>query len=105
MMTTDFAYNNGDRARDRISRLQGIITSRADHLFGCNRYWVSPEEHKDGKVEGGGWFDEDQLELLDARVIVPRVRVGAIAAVPECEPLRKTGGSDLPPITTSRGAR
>lgn len=98
----DFVFQNGDRVKDVISGLTGIITSRSEHLFGCNRYWVQPEESKDLKAEGGGWFDEDSLRLVKAGAIKPRVRVGAIESQPE---LRKTGGSNLPPSSSSRAQK
>lgn len=64
-----FKYGLGDRAKDRISGLEGIIVSRAQHLFGCSRYWVQPREIKDGKPVDGAWLDEDSIEVLENQVI------------------------------------
>lgn len=66
--TAYFAFNLGDRVRDRISGLTGIIVSRVQHLYGCTRYWIQPEEGKDGKPVDGWWIDEPQAELVQPDV-------------------------------------
>jgi hypothetical protein len=68
-MEKTFAFELGDKVKDRISGLDGVVISRAEHLFGCNRYWIAPQGHKDGKPLEGCWSDEDALELVEAQVI------------------------------------
>lgn len=100
MSTVTFRHNLGDKARDVISGLTGIITSRAEHLYGCARYWLSPQETKDGMPVNGGWFDEESLEVIEPAVIVaPRyVRV----AVAEEKPMRRAGGPTSQPASHTR---
>lgn len=95
MSTPTFRHGLGDRVRDRISGFVGIITSRSEHLFGCARYWVSPQEHKDGEIKGGVWFDEDAIEVVEAAVIQPQQYrvVHHVTVVPEAStPLQRAGG-------------
>lgn len=88
-----FAFGLGDRVRDRISGLQGIIASRTQHLYGCVRYWILPEEVKDGKPLDGAWLDEPQLELVEARVHVPH---NVVSAGEPTLPAQRGHGFDLP---------
>jgi hypothetical protein len=60
-----FKLKRGDTARDLVTGFTGIVTTRADHLAGCNRYWLQPKIAEDGKLPEGGWFDEPALEQLD----------------------------------------
>lgn len=88
-----FIFDVGDRAKDAVSGMEGILVSRSQHLYGCNRYWLQPEGHKDGKPLDGCWMDEDALILVAKGALKPRVRLGAVAGQTE---LRRTGGADLP---------
>lgn len=59
-----FLHTLGDRARDKITGFEGVLTSRAEFLTGCNRYCVQPTELKDGKPIDGIYFDEAQIEIV-----------------------------------------
>ena len=63
----------GDRVKDKISGFSGIATGRYEYLYGCVRINVQSEKLKDGKVQDGLVFDEDQLEIL---------KTGAVEGVP-----------------------
>lgn len=52
----------GDTAKDQITGLKGLLIGRADHMFGCSRWAVQPQDFKDGKYPEALWFDEYQLE-------------------------------------------
>ena len=60
----DFKHELGKKAKDKISGMSGILTSRCEFLTGCNRYCISPQELKDGRPIEGMYFDEDQIEIL-----------------------------------------
>lgn len=92
----EFLIECGDRCKDRITGVQGIVVSRAQHLYGCNRYWLQPEEPKDGKAVEGQWFDERGLEVLQRGVHQP------YRAASAAEPTRRTGGFDLPGTQAGR---
>lgn len=67
-MSTQFAVELGKEVRGRVSGLQGIVTSRSENLYGCNRYYVQPRVGTDGKVPDGWWTDEMDLEVVGAGV-------------------------------------
>lgn len=60
-----FTIELGTKVKSNISGFKGIVTSRAEHLNGCNRYWVAPPCGKDGKMPDGAWFDEGEIEIID----------------------------------------
>lgn len=57
----------GDLARDTISGFQGIVTSKHDYLNGCTRFGLAPQTLKDGKPIETCIFDQEQVELVEAR--------------------------------------
>ncbi len=68
--TTEFMFNLGDRVKDRISGLKGIVIGRTQWLFGCERITVQPETEKDNKPAESFCIDAAQAELVAAAVIV-----------------------------------
>ena len=60
-----FLIKLGAEVMSNISGYKGMVTSRSEHLNGCNRYWVAPRVDKDGKLYEGYWFDEGELELIE----------------------------------------
>jgi len=63
---TNFTIELGSKAKSNINGFAGIVTSRAEHLNGCNRYWLEPPLDKDGKYMDGRWFDEGELIVTAA---------------------------------------
>jgi hypothetical protein len=102
-MEPTFRFDLGDKVKDRITGMTGIVISRSEHLFGCERYWVEPQELKDAKPVDGRWFDQDSLELVEADVI-KRTRTRVVAAqsdeVDE-RPARRVGGPDNQPSVST----
>lgn len=82
-------FSNGDKVKDKVTSLQGIVVVTSVHLNGCIRYGVQPQELKDGKPVDSQWYDENDLTLVKAGVV-------------EGIPLRKTGG---PQRGESKGTR
>jgi hypothetical protein len=68
--------NLGDKVRDRISGVVGVVIARTEWLYGCVRCTVQPQEMKDGKPIDATVVDEPQLEILQRSVIedVPQWR-------------------------------
>lgn len=62
----------GSRVNYTINNFKGIATSRTIFLNGCIRVEVAPEELKDGQPQRKQFFDEQQLETIEANVIVSR---------------------------------
>jgi hypothetical protein len=63
--------NLGDKVKDRVTGLTGIAVAKSHYLQGCARIGVQPQELKDGKPVEVSWFDEPQLEVIEAGAIKP----------------------------------
>jgi hypothetical protein len=64
--------NLGDKVKDVVTGLTGIAVGRTQYLQGCTRVAVQPQELKDGKPVEASWFDEPQLEIIEAGAIKPK---------------------------------
>ncbi len=62
---TTFTLLNGQKVMSEVTGFTGVITARADHLHGCNRYYVLPPVDKDGKLPEGYWMDEAELNVVE----------------------------------------
>lgn len=82
--------NVGDRARDRITKLEGIVISRTEWLFGCVRLGIQPEGCKDGKPLDAWTFDEAQCELMTAGAV--KGYDATIAQIPGMQAVETPGG-------------
>lgn len=53
----------GERVKDMINGFKGVVTARAEYLYGCVRLLVEPEALKnDGDIREAQWIDEQRLE-------------------------------------------
>ena len=66
---TKFTIELGEEVKSSISGFKGIVTSRAEHLNGCNRYWVAPTVKKDGTLPEGMWMDEPELVVTKKKKV------------------------------------
>jgi len=66
---TNFTLDNGMKVKSNVTGFSGVITARADHLHGCNRYFTVPPADKDGKLSEGYWMDEDELIVISDEVL------------------------------------
>jgi hypothetical protein len=73
----------GDKAKDVVTGLEGIVISTSQALFGCDRVYIQPSVDKDGKQRDGFWVDIDSVKI---------VKVGAVKGHVERKPSEKTGG-------------
>jgi hypothetical protein len=64
-------FNNGDKVKDNVTSLTGIIVATMVCLNGCIRYCIQPQELKDGKPVDGTYFDENDLILVKAETVKP----------------------------------
>lgn len=58
-----FEFQLGIEVYSKISGFRGIITSRSQHLNGCDRYWIQPKVGEDGKLPEGLWFDDGEIVI------------------------------------------
>lgn len=69
----------GDRAKDRITEFEGVITCITTWLNGCVRVGIQSEKLKDGKPLDAEYFDEVQVEILESGYIKPHHKTQAEA--------------------------
>ncbi len=55
----------GDKARDTINGFEGIVTGRAEYLYGCVQVLVAPTTlTAEGKCPDSVWLDEGRVEVV-----------------------------------------
>lgn len=90
---TNHKINLGDKCRDKVTGFTGICVSRTDHLHGCTRISITPQELHDGKPIDTHWFDEPQVELLEkAEYKIPKELVktgGPSGRIPTSKPPKR----------------
>ncbi len=59
----------GDKVKDRVTGMTGIVMARTDWLNGCVRMVVQPQELKDGKPVEPSSFDIEELILIEENAI------------------------------------
>jgi hypothetical protein len=69
-----FTLELGQRAKDKITGFEGILTSRCEFLTGCNRYCIQPTELRDGKPVDSLYFDEACLEIVGEGISAKEVQ-------------------------------
>ena len=58
---SEFIFELGVKAKDKLTGFEGIIIGRADHITGCNTYGLKGKLDKDGKPQEAEWFDEGMV--------------------------------------------
>lgn len=70
----NYRFELGQKAKDIITGIEGIIISRSEWLTGCNTYGIV--QTKAGKTADAEWFDEMRLELIDAQSVFDKRTTG-----------------------------
>lgn len=88
-------YTFGDKAKDKITGFEGIVTGFTRFITGCDQYCLTPQGvDKEGKTVESKWFDENRIEITAKQVVV-------IESVQASEPMRTGGpgyGSERPAL-------
>ena len=58
----------GLKAKDKLTGLEGVITSVCFDLYGCIQCVITPPI-KDSKIEEGGWFDINRVDVGTERIM------------------------------------
>ena len=70
-------FKLGDKVRDKISGLEGIITSKIEFLNGCIQYGIQPPVSENGDMREVEYIDEGQLERIKEKTtIIKQENVG-----------------------------
>lgn len=61
----------GHQCTDKVTRVNGVITSICFDLYGCIQALVQPlpAENKDGTLKTSLWFDVGRLEIEPSKVM------------------------------------
>lgn len=101
-----YRYELGDKLKDRVTGMVGVATVRSEHLFGCERYWIEPQQiGTDGKPIEGRWIDQDSLELVESQVIKRQVYRVVSEAEATAAPQRRAGAQSVAKPRTGPSSR
>ena len=81
----------GLKVRDRVSQLEGVVTSVTFDLYGCVQTLVHTGVDKEGKLREQAWFDIARLEIVS---IAPVMQQPDFVSGPVAEGLK--GPSEKP---------
>lgn len=60
----------GKKAKDRVTGVEGVITSLCFDLFGCIQGCLDRGMDKDGKPFDQRWYDVSRLEITDKKPVM-----------------------------------
>lgn len=68
----------GNKVKDSVSGLTGIVTSRIEYITGCVQFGVAQKVKADGTLPDTVYIDESRLEVVDKGVAVDTVKTGGV---------------------------
>lgn len=82
-------FSLGDKVKDIVTGFEGILIGKTDFLNGCTRWGVQSDTLKDGLPTEAQWFDEPQLELVEAGKVSsgPKDTGGPMPHTPQRNPI------------------
>jgi len=69
MHTHTSKFSNGDKLRDKVTGLKGIVQVVAFYATGCTHYGIQEQTVKDGKTPDWEWFDESRVEMVKPKAV------------------------------------
>ena len=58
-------FKFGDVVKDKISKVEGVITGHASYVTGCDQFLVQPIDKKNKLAKPENfWIDENRLEKI-----------------------------------------
>jgi hypothetical protein len=64
--------NLGDKVKDRVTGLTGIVVAYTTWINGCIRLTIQPQEIKDGEPVKTSTFDIEELSIVEAGAVQPK---------------------------------
>lgn len=72
MESHNFKFKLGERVKDIITGLSGVVMARSNFITGCDQYGISPTKlKKDGSRPDWEYFDENRLVRNGTGVKLP----------------------------------
>lgn len=63
-------WNNGDKLKELVSGLEGVVMVVAFYSTGCIHYGLAPTKtNKDGTLIDWEWIDQSRLELVKKEAV------------------------------------
>jgi hypothetical protein len=63
------AHLGGAKARDIVTKFEGVVTGRVEYMTGCNQLLITPEVKDDGAHRDSQWYDEQPCERIGTTLI------------------------------------
>jgi len=68
----------GKKGKDKISGIEGRISSIVFDLYGCVQVSLSQKVNSEGKVPDGYWMDFNRIEITDHERVLPLPEFAAL---------------------------
>jgi hypothetical protein len=59
------------KAKDRVTGMQGVITSVSFDLYGCVQVLISPAAEDNAKHRNSYWMDSSRMQLTGKKRVLP----------------------------------
>ena len=77
MKIVNFKFSNGNKVKDSLTNVEGIINASSIWINGCIRYSVQPKAKKGENIMPESWWvDEAQLILLEGGIKIEEKETG-----------------------------
>ena len=63
----------GKQGKDKITGFSGTIIGKAEYLYGCSQYAITPYVAEDGKMRDTQWFDEGRIQVTGEGITASEV--------------------------------
>lgn len=67
-----FKHELGVLAESKTMGVRGILVSRSENLYGCDRYCIQPKADKQMKVPDAWWVDEEDIVVKGKGITVKK---------------------------------
>ena len=75
-MEHKFKFEVGERVKDVVTGMSGVVMARSNFMTGCDQYGISPTKiGKDGKRPDWEYFDENRLVRNGKGISLPEDKV------------------------------
>lgn len=87
--TDTWIHDLGAEAESTITGFKGTITSRFEHINGCNRYHLQPKVGKDKTLPEGYYIEEYEIKVTKAAPKPPKAKTAEKKDPPGGPPSKK----------------
>lgn len=60
-------FKFGQKAKDKITGFQGILTGHCEYLTGCDQYLIQPRCEKNNVFPEAQWIDEGKIIIISKK--------------------------------------